>query len=152
VPIAIDKDLSQADILKETIARKRASSLGGCFSGIFGPTNKECEIDKEALRELSNRKIHNSSNNNNGQGKTNLSGGGAGPFTSLSNDQFDKLAEQLEANRKSSWIDVNDSNNNLRDTTDITGGATEGSRGHPSCGWCRCHDPAPKKKRLEARS
>ena len=31
------------------------------------------------------------------------------------------------------------------------GCATEGSR-HPSCGWCGCHDPAPKKKRLEARS
>jgi hypothetical protein len=31
------------------------------------------------------------------------------------------------------------------------GRATEGSW-HPSCGWCGCHDPAPKKKRLEARS
>jgi hypothetical protein len=29
------------------------------------------------------------------------------------------------------------------------GCVTEGSRQHPSCGWCGCHDPAPKKKRHE---
>jgi hypothetical protein len=116
---------------------------------------EEYEIDKEALRELSNCKIHNNHNNhnnNNGQEKIKLSGGGAGGFTSLSNDQFDKSVKQFEANRKSSWNNVNDNNNNSRDTTDITGGATEGSRGHSSCGWCLCHDPAPKKKRPEARS
>jgi hypothetical protein len=123
VPIAIDKDSSQADILKQTMARKRASSLGGRLSGIFGPTDEDYEIDKEALRELSDRTINN--NNNNGQGKTNLSGGGGGGFTSLSNDQFDKSVEQFEVHRKSSWNDVNDSNNNPRDTTDIAGGFLE---------------------------
>jgi hypothetical protein len=69
------------------------------------------------------------------------------PMTNLSS-----WSSNLKRIAKSSWIDINDSNNNSQDTTDITGGATEGSRGHPSCGWCLCHDSTPKKKRLEARS
>jgi hypothetical protein len=51
-PIVVDEDLSQADILKQTLARKKQGSFRGRISGILSPTDGKGDNNKIDVQEF----------------------------------------------------------------------------------------------------